>query len=94
MSTIGTRNMAACPIKSCNCEDALSKIVSVQELLVKNKVSDLIDSTITARLFNMKEMGLQYGDDIYQEAKNFLERCFQESIDQYFKSQTDQTPGM
>ncbi|HEY1645633.1 MAG TPA: hypothetical protein VGF75_04610, partial [Candidatus Saccharimonadales bacterium] len=87
------RKMAACPIESCDCEDALSKIVNVQELLVKNKVNDIIDSTITARLFNMKEMGISYDDSIYEEARGFLERCFQDAINQYFRSQTDQTPG-
>lgn len=77
-----------CVINSCHCHDALVKIMGVQEKMVKDKLNDLFDSVISSRLFAMSDMGItQYdSDEFYEEARQFFEQCFRDSILKYFGS--------
>jgi hypothetical protein len=62
--------------------------MKVQEKMVKDKFNDSFDSIISARLFAMGDMGItEYdSDEFYQEARQFFEQCFRDSILKYFGS--------
>lgn len=77
----------SCTINSCECHEALLKIMRVQEIMIKNKFNDLFDSIVTSRLMAMSDMGItQYNsDEFYDEARQFFDQCFKAAIQNYFK---------
>lgn len=63
----------------------LSRIETIQKLLVVDKFLEILDSNISNKLYAMRDLGVPQSESFYQEAEAFFKECFKMALDDYFR---------